>query len=83
MPFVARRLGAAYGAYTFLAVALPTLATKDFQGMGRYMLGAFPLFALAGIALAQKPRLRAPVLATAGALLVFAAFGFARHWYLT
>jgi hypothetical protein len=83
VPFVARRLGAAYGAYTLLAVALPTLATKDFQGMGRYMLGAFPLFALAGLLLAERPRARAPVLAAAATLLVVGAFGFARNWYLT
>jgi len=83
VPFIARRLGAAYGAYTLFAVVLPTLATKDFQGMGRYMLGAFPLFALAGMLLAGRPKLRAPVLAAAGALLVIGAFGYARHWYLT
>ena len=52
VPFVARRFGAAYGAYTLFAVGLAALATKDFQGMGRYMLGAFPLFALAGTLLA-------------------------------
>ena len=83
VPFVARRLGAAYGAYTLLAVGLAALATKDFQGMGRYMLGAFPLFALAGTLLADRPRARAPVLAVAGTLLVVGAFGFARNWYLT
>jgi hypothetical protein len=83
VPFVARRLGAAYGAYTLLAVLLPALATKDFQGMGRYMLGAFPLFALVGMLLAERPKLRLPVLGAAGALLVIGAFGYARHWYLT
>ena len=56
VPFVARRFGAAYGAYTLFAVGLAALATKDFQGMGRYMLGAFPLFALAGALLAERPR---------------------------
>jgi hypothetical protein len=82
VPLVARRFGA-YGAYTLFAVGLAALATKDFQGMGRYMLGAFPLFALAGTLLAERPRARAPVLAVAGALLVVGAFGFARNWYLT
>jgi hypothetical protein len=83
VPFIARRFGAAYGAYTFFAVGLAALATKDFQGMGRYMFGAFPLFALAGALLAERPRSRAPVLAAAGTLLVVGAFGFARNWYLT
>jgi hypothetical protein len=83
VPLVARRLGAAYGAYTLVAVALAALATKDFQGMGRYMLGAFPLFVVAGAMLAERPRLRTPVLAAAGALIALGAFGFARNWYLT
>ncbi len=83
VPFVARRLGAAYGAYTLLAIALAALATKDFQGMGRYMLGAFPLFALAGLLLDERPKARVPVLAAAAVLLVVGAFGFARNWYLT
>jgi hypothetical protein len=83
VPFVARRLGAAAGVYTFLAVFLAALATKDFQGMGRYLLGAFPLFALAGTLLADRPRLRAPVLVASGLLLTVGAFGFARNWYLT
>jgi hypothetical protein len=83
VPFVARRLGAAYGAYTLGAVALPAIAASNFQGLGRYMLGAFPLFGLAGVLLSEHPRARAPVLAAAGALLVVGAFGFARNWYLT
>jgi hypothetical protein len=82
VPFVARRLGAAAGVYTFLAIFLAALASKDFQGMGRYVFGAFPLFALAGILLAERPRLRVPVLATSGMLLALGAFGFARNWYL-
>lgn len=83
VPFVARRLGAAYGAYTLGAVVLPAIATSTFQGLGRYMLGAFPLFALAGALLSERPRARVPVFAAAGTLLVVGAFGFARHWYLT
>ena len=47
------------------------------------MLGAFPLFALAGMLLAERPKLRVPVLTAAAALLVIGAFGYARNWYLT
>ncbi|MEX1007125.1 MAG: hypothetical protein WD271_04700 [Acidimicrobiia bacterium] len=83
VPLVARRFGASYGAYTLAAVALPAVATSNFQGMGRYLLGAFPVFALAGTLLAERPRVRTPVLVGAGTLLVIGAFGFARHWYLT
>jgi hypothetical protein len=83
VPFVARRFGAAYGAYTLGAVALPAIAASNFQGLGRYMLGAFPLFGLAGTLLAERPRARVPVLAAAGVLLVIGTFGFARNWYLS
>jgi hypothetical protein len=83
VPFVARRLSAAYAGYVLLAVALPALSTRDFFGMGRYMLGAFPLFALAGLLLAERPRWRAPVLVAATALLVLGTYGFARNWYLS
>jgi len=84
VPLVARRFGAAYGSYTLLAVALGAIATKDFQGMGRYMLAAFPLFALAGTLLAvHTRRLQLTVFVTAAALLAVGTFGFARSWYLT
>jgi hypothetical protein len=83
VPWVARRVSAAYAGYVFLAVALPAVSTRDFQGMGRYVLGAFPLFALAGLLLSERPRLRAPVLTASAALLVVGAYGFARDWYLS
>jgi hypothetical protein len=83
VPFVARRISAAYGGYVLVAVALPALSTRDFFGMGRYLLGAFPLFALAGLLLAERPRLRVPILAASAALLVLGTYGFARNWYLS
>ncbi len=83
VPWVARRISVAYAGYVLLAVALPAVSTRDFQGMGRYILGAFPLFALAGLLLSQRPRLWIPVLAASSALLVVGAYGFARNWYLS
>ena len=50
IPFVARRFGWRYGAYLGTLVAIPALGSQDFQGMGRYLLGAFPAFAVAGFA---------------------------------
>lgn len=43
VPFVFRRLGVGYGLYCLLVLALPAVSSKDFQGMGRYALAAFPV----------------------------------------
>jgi hypothetical protein len=83
IPLVARRISAAYAGYTAIVVVLAALGTKDFQGMGRYLLAAFPLFALAGMLIADRPRVRVALLAGAGVLLAIGAFGFGRNWYLT
>jgi hypothetical protein len=48
-----RRLGWGYTVYTVLVLAIPMVGTKDFMGVGRYVLAAFPVFAVAGAALAQ------------------------------
>ena len=45
---VLRRFGWGYAVYAFAIVPLPMLGTADFQGMGRYLLGCFPVFAAAG-----------------------------------
>jgi hypothetical protein len=84
VPLVARRFGVAYAGYSFLAVALGAFATKDFQGMGRYLLAAFPVFAVGGSFLAtRRRRLQTAVFVAAPLLLAVGAFGFARDWYLT
>ncbi len=48
VPIVGRRFGWRYAAYMAVVVALPVIGSQDFQGTGRYMLGAFPAFAAAG-----------------------------------
>ena len=42
VPLVVRRLGYAYAIYTFMVVGIPLLESKDFYGLGRYCLAAFP-----------------------------------------
>jgi hypothetical protein len=83
VPAIARRLGPAYAGYTAIVVVLAGLGTKDFQGMGRYLLAAFPLFALVGAVIADRRRVRVVVIGAGAVLLAVGAFGFGRNWYLT
>jgi hypothetical protein len=81
-PAVARRFGHAYGLLVALVVLLPLVASKDFQGTGRYVLPAFPVFALLGDCLDRHPAARVVVLgAGLVAVLLFASW-FAKGNYL-
>lgn len=66
VPLVFRRLGWGYGAYVTIAVLATAVATKDFVGMGRYSLAAFPCFAMAADVLFRRPRLAWAVLGISG-----------------
>jgi hypothetical protein len=72
-----RRLGWAYGLYCLIAIGLPLIGSKDFQGMGRYAMAAFPGFLTLAGQLVQRPRLsrRLVFLSAAVALLLAFAFG--------
>jgi hypothetical protein len=84
IPAVARRFGAAYGAFAALLLAFPVLSSGDFMGTGRYLMAAFPVAALLGERLAASPPAVARwVLGASGALMVLLAWGFSRSWYLT
>lgn len=83
VPAVGRRFG--WGSATFVLglALLPALSVSTFMGVGRYLLPAFPVFALVGERLAAR-RGAAPVwLVTSGALMALMAFGFSRSWYLS
>jgi len=67
IPSVFRRLGWGYGVYVTIAVIATAAATKDFVGMGRYSLAAFPCFAVAADMLFRRPKLAWAVLAVSGA----------------
>ena len=70
VPTVWRRLGAGYGIYTLAAVAVPTISTGDFLGVGRYLIPAFPVFAIAGTRLTTaSPTWRRVTTTTSAALL--------------
>ena len=70
IPAVFRRLGWGYGVYVTIAVVATAVATKDFVGMGRYSLAAFPCFAVADDMLFRRPRLAWAVLAVSGTSLI-------------
>lgn len=83
IPAVVRRFGLRYGAYQAVLVLIPTIGSQDFQGTGRYLIGAFPAFAVVGSYLAGQPA-RARIAAPAsGAMLVLGTAWFAHGLYLS
>ena len=54
VPMIVKRFGWAYGLYTFVILGFPLVGRKDFQGLGRYSLAAFPAFAVLGEVLARR-----------------------------
>ena len=82
IPAVARRFGWGYGVFVGVLVAIPTFSTADFMGTGRYLIAAFPAWALWGERLAKRDRGWALVVAS-GVLMVLLSMGFSRSWYLT
>jgi hypothetical protein len=82
-PWIIRRFGWAYGIYTAAVLAPALLGSQDFQGSGRYLLAAFPLFALVGVGLAARPRLAVVLSVVSGVLLVVLTSLFARGYYLS
>lgn len=55
IPRVFRKIGLGYGIFVFVAVVMTAVSTKDFVGMGRYILAAFPCFAVAADILHRRP----------------------------
>jgi Gpi18-like mannosyltransferase len=83
VPAVVKRFGWGYGIYVLLGLGLSALSIKNFFGMSRYALSAFPCFAVAGQLLADWARLRVPVLVASGLTLVGATSFYARGHYLS
>ncbi len=83
VPSVWRRFGPPYAVYVAVTVLLPAISSKDFMGMGRYILAAFPLFALAGEALSSRTWLRRVVHALSFAGMASLAALFARWDYVS
>lgn len=83
VPRVVRRFGWGYGLFALLVLGLSAVSTKNFFGMARYVMAAFPCFAVAGEWLAGRARLRPVTLLVSGLGLGLAASFFARGHYLS
>ncbi|MBW3615422.1 MAG: hypothetical protein KY439_08970 [Actinobacteria bacterium] len=92
VPSIVRRLGWGYGAYVLVAVGLAAASSKDFVGMGRYVLVAFPVFAVAADLLAGAShadagagrRWLAPAtLSVSAGLLAWMVSLYARYYFLS
>lgn len=83
VPRVLRRFGAGYGVYVALLIGLSAVSTKNFFGMARYLLAAFPCFAVLGELLADRPSLRRVFLPASGVGLVALTAVFGTGYYLS
>ncbi len=77
-----KRLGWGYGLFTLLIVGIPAVSSKDFQGLGRYVIAAFPLFLTTALLLTERPVLRKVVLATFAVLLGLLAIALGAGTYV-
>ena len=82
LPRVCRRFGWAYTLYCAGIVALPLIGTKDFQGSGRYVIGAFPVLVVMAELLVDHPRWRAVLVPASFLALCGFAVAFGRGSYL-
>jgi hypothetical protein len=82
VPLVGRRLGWGYASYTLVVLVMPLLGSKDFQGLGRYALAAFPVFAVIGDGLQRRPRARVVWLGASAGVLLFLTAAYSRGAYL-
>jgi hypothetical protein len=78
-----KRLGAGYGVFCLVAVGLPALSSKDFQGLGRYIIAAFPLFLTVALMLSERPLARRWVPAVFGAGLALLAVALGAGEYVS
>jgi len=82
VPRIVRRFGWAYALYTLGVIGLALVGTKDFQSSGRYLIGAFPCFAVLAEMLAARPPLRFVVLVLSLLSLAVMAVAYGRGTYL-
>lgn len=77
-----KRLGIGYAVYCAVAIGLPAVASHDFQGLGRYLMAAFPIFATATLLLRTRPRLQLAWLAFSSVVMFALAWSFGQGGYV-
>jgi hypothetical protein len=90
VPSVVRRFGWGYGGYVLVSLGIAFASTRDFIGMGRYALAAFPAFAAAAdLLVGWGDRVRplrwlpAATFAVSTGLLLWMASLFSRWYFLS
>jgi Gpi18-like mannosyltransferase len=83
VPYVSRNFGRGYGIYVLATALIPATSTADFMGVGRYLLPAFPVFALLGGALERRRVVRRLLPSVSALALVAGTALFASGYYLT
>lgn len=79
VPAVARRFGWGYGLFVLALVVMPSIATRDFNSTGRYLLAAFPVAVVVAEWLDGRSRVvQAAWLAVSGLMLFTLNAAFAR-----
>jgi Gpi18-like mannosyltransferase len=79
----ARLLGWGYAVFVLAIVGLPALSTKDFMGMGRYLISAFPLFLTGALLLRERPRLRKGLTVVSATCLLLLSIAFGMEVYIS
>ncbi len=82
VPRIVRRFGWSYALFTMGVIGLALVGTKDFQSSGRYLIGAFPCFAVLAEPLVARPPLRALILIASLLALIVMAAAYGRGTYL-
>lgn len=77
-----KRLGWGYGLYVLLVVGIPALSSHDFQGLGRYVMAAFPLFLVLAQLIGERVRMRRLVLVGFALLLAALSLAFGAGGYV-
>ncbi|AGC47210.1 putative lipoprotein [Myxococcus stipitatus DSM 14675] len=78
-----KRLGWGYAVFVLAIVGLPAWSTKDFMGMGRYLLSSFPVFLTAALMLKERPKLLRGVVAFGAASVLFLSWAFGSDHYIS
>jgi Gpi18-like mannosyltransferase len=76
-------LGTGYAVYVVAVLAMPLLVSRDFIGLGRYCLAAFPCFLILALRLQDMARARKAWMVTSALLLAVMVSEFAIGHYIS